>query len=329
MGEISTTNRQGIFRMVCEQKGRVCVCVCDIHRVRLGFPTFFFHGALGVGDFSSLSSLFFSLHLRVIAPTLPGWGISSPLPDRSLLQWGDDVIAVADHLAIPQDTSFDVMGVSLGAIHALACAVTIPQRVRRVLFISGHAPFTDPAFDPLDGMEAMSSFGLSSFSASFTFLSRLSGWWVRKQTEQDAAAFIEQYLIQPMTSEEHTLFDSLPADRQAELRMRIAENLKASLQHHLTGYVEIPSLLRTLPHSVLSTLRDGGDGVLFASGVSDHVVPHSHHLYYLSHLPRASSLTYPGGHMMSVMQLGKIVRKFVEWEWGGERREEVLDVSTL
>ena len=294
-----------------------------------GFPTFFFHGALGIGDFSSLSPLFRSLSLHVIAPTLPGWGLSSPIPNRSLLQWSDDVIALAEHLSIPNDASFDVMGISLGAIHAIACAATIPQRVRRTLAISGHAPFTDPHFDPMEGMDSLSSFGLSSFCASFTLLNRMGGWWVRRQceSEQGAKDFVREFLFLPMDAEENARFSALSPEMQSAIHSRIATNVRLSLQHHLSGYTEIPSLLRSLPHTLLSQIPHGGAQILFTSGLGDRIVPHSHHRYYLSRLSSSSSITYPGGHMMSVLLLEKIVKRFVEWEWTGDRREEVLDES--
>lgn len=63
---------------------------------------------------------------RIIAPDRPGYGDSDPLPGRSLLGWAEDVRALADHLGLG---TFALVGVSGGGPYALACAITIPDRI--------------------------------------------------------------------------------------------------------------------------------------------------------------------------------------------------------
>jgi len=107
-----------------------------------GVPVFFFHGFGG----SRLSahpdgSIAERLGVRVIALDRPGIGLSSFQPDRTLLDWPDDLAALADQLGIKH---FAVLGHSWGGPYALACAYKIPQRLIGVGVASGVPPLTGP-----------------------------------------------------------------------------------------------------------------------------------------------------------------------------------------
>lgn len=76
--------------------------------------------------------------IRLIAPDRPGIGLSTFKPNRSILDWPADVIALADHLKISQ---FYVLGVSGGAPYALACISKLPiERLLGVSIVSGMYP---------------------------------------------------------------------------------------------------------------------------------------------------------------------------------------------
>jgi pimeloyl-ACP methyl ester carboxylesterase len=90
---------------------------------RTGLPLFYFHGFPG----SRLEvAILDGLPMRVIALDRPGYGGSTPLAGRRLLDWPVDVAAVADHLGIEH---FAVLGVSGGGPFAAACAYALPRRV--------------------------------------------------------------------------------------------------------------------------------------------------------------------------------------------------------
>ena len=105
----------------------------------MGTPIFYFHG----GQESRLSASFMhetaaQLGIKIIAPDRPGIGKSSPHPERSFVDWADDVDQLADALHIQQ---FSVFGLSGGAPHVLACARQIPDRLVRIGIVSGAAPY--------------------------------------------------------------------------------------------------------------------------------------------------------------------------------------------
>ena len=103
-----------------------------------GVPIICCHGAPG----SRLSvfcdpNLLLDLHLRLIVPDRPGYGLSDFQRRRRLLDWPGDVEQLADHLGLER---FALLGVSAGGPHAAACAFAIPHRLIRVGLVSSAAP---------------------------------------------------------------------------------------------------------------------------------------------------------------------------------------------
>jgi pimeloyl-ACP methyl ester carboxylesterase len=80
--------------------------------------------------------------LRLIAPDRPGYGGSDPKPERTVLDWADDVAQLADALGIRQ---FAVVGVSGGGPGALACARKMPERLTFVGAVACPAPTDAPS----------------------------------------------------------------------------------------------------------------------------------------------------------------------------------------
>lgn len=78
--------------------------------------------------------------VRIIAPDRPGFGLSDEQPDRRLLDWPDDVAALADHLDLER---FAVAGVSGGGPYALACGHKLPRRVTVVGVVSSMGPVVE------------------------------------------------------------------------------------------------------------------------------------------------------------------------------------------
>jgi len=77
------------------------------------------------------------MKLKIITPDRPGYGLSTPQPHHTLLQWADDVIELADHLCIQ---SFHLIGISGGAPRALAVVAKWANRVKKVTIVCGLAP---------------------------------------------------------------------------------------------------------------------------------------------------------------------------------------------
>jgi pimeloyl-ACP methyl ester carboxylesterase len=107
-----------------------------------GHPLLYFHGFLGsrvegrVGDEAAKAT-----GVRVIALDRPGMGLSDFQPERSFLDWPEDVSQVADALGLER---FAVLGISGGSPYAAVCAWTLPQRLTSAGIVSGISPLDVP-----------------------------------------------------------------------------------------------------------------------------------------------------------------------------------------
>ncbi len=103
-----------------------------------GTPLFYFHGYPGARlEAGFLAKAAAQAGLRLIGVDRPGMGLSSFQAGRHLLDWPEDVAALAQHLAIDR---FAVVGVSGGGPYALACAYKIPDRLTACGIVAGMGP---------------------------------------------------------------------------------------------------------------------------------------------------------------------------------------------
>ena len=108
-----------------------------------GRPVFHFHGSGGSRlEHPPDQQCLNELGIRFIGTDRPGHGLSDPKPDRTLLDWPDDVGELADQLGIDK---FHVLGWSAGGPHALACGYKLRDRVVAGAIASGLAPPQLPA----------------------------------------------------------------------------------------------------------------------------------------------------------------------------------------
>ena len=109
-----------------------------------GRPIFYFHGFPG----SRISWAAFDpddaaakLNVRIIAMDRPGYGLSDAKRGRTFLDWPDDVVELADVLALDR---FAVCGVSGGGPYASTCAFKIPKRLTATAIVCGMGPIDAP-----------------------------------------------------------------------------------------------------------------------------------------------------------------------------------------
>lgn len=330
-----------------------------------GWPTVLIHGALGIGDFSDHHNTCMALGLRAISPTLPGWGQSTALSGYSILDWPLDLVELLGHLGVissgvvqsiissplqvTESTSpcFDVVGISLGGPHAMACAIRIPQFVRKALVLSGHAPFvvdqtsipkstpseSSPShnfeatkFQPLRGMGAPAQMGLSWFASKVSLLNKLAGRFVRSKTasalpskdavdDSIALEFVNSAVISSLNPVEKQQMQAQGTDFVKQFPHRLARSIALSLQHDLIGYVELPSLLRSWSNRDLLKIPERlSSNMLLVYSDCDQAVPISHGKYIHKHLPQATMRVIKGGgHMSTVFEFGFWLNEFASF----------------
>jgi pimeloyl-ACP methyl ester carboxylesterase len=106
-----------------------------------GRPVLFFHGAPGSRMFRPPDEVTRQMGVRLICVDRPGYGGSTFQPKRTILDWPNDVAALADALGI---ASFAVAGHSAGSPHTLACSYCLPERVKATAILCGVGPVDAP-----------------------------------------------------------------------------------------------------------------------------------------------------------------------------------------
>ncbi len=108
-----------------------------------GRPLIFLHGTpstrvmFRLGDRAAKEA-----GVRLIAPDRPGLGLSDPNPNRTILDFADDVASLADHLSLDR---FPLAGVSGGGPYAAACGARLGDRLTALGLVSAMAPVASPA----------------------------------------------------------------------------------------------------------------------------------------------------------------------------------------
>lgn len=148
--------------------------------------------------------------VKLIMTDRPGYGLSTPKPDRTLLGWAHDVAQLADHLGI--DT-FDVSGGSGGGPHALACAYRLPERVNKAVVTCCPSPANFKG----------ATDGMSRGNRSGIFFGRYMPWLLRpvmrsyvKKFFKDPEAFLAAGLKELPAPDQESLKD--PEVRAAIIR---------------------------------------------------------------------------------------------------------------
>ena len=96
--------------------------------------------------------------IRLISYDRPGYGGSTPQPERTVASAAGDVAQIADFLGIGR---LSVWGVSGGGPHALACAALLPDLVVAAAALASPAPYASDGLDWFAGMgeENVAEFG--------------------------------------------------------------------------------------------------------------------------------------------------------------------------
>ena len=136
-----------------------------------GAPLIFHHGIPSSREAAAvLAGAAGRKAVRLIAPDRPGFGYSDPLPERTILDWPDDLEQLADHLELE---TFSVASISAGLPYVLAAGLRMPQRLERIALISGLG-----RIDTAETLEGM-SYEWRLIYSLFLKSRRLASLWMR------------------------------------------------------------------------------------------------------------------------------------------------------
>jgi pimeloyl-ACP methyl ester carboxylesterase len=109
-----------------------------------GKPVLHFHGTPSSrfeGSTPNVTEIAARNGARILVPERPGFGLSDFKPNRTFLDWPDDVLELAEALDLDR---FAVMGLSGGGPYTAACAFKIPERLVAAGIVSGIGPQEAP-----------------------------------------------------------------------------------------------------------------------------------------------------------------------------------------
>ncbi len=225
-----------------------------------------------------------SRHIRLISYNRPGYGDSTPLPGRRIVDSAADVAAIADSLGLDR---FAVWGHSGGGAPALACAAALPKRIVAAASLAGNAPYLA---EGLDWLEGTGEWNVEDFKL---MLSNQAEWELKSR--QDA-----EIMLKTTRAEFVPMFATLLSDVDKsvlsdELVGWLHDTIQEAYKAGIRGYCD-DSLASSKPWGF--DLGSIEVQVQIWHGRHDKFVPFSHGKWLSSRIPRAEAyLEKDEGHL--------------------------------
>jgi pimeloyl-ACP methyl ester carboxylesterase len=240
-----------------------------------GFPVFFFHGSPGSRLFCPKESVTAACGVRLITVDRPGYGRSDLHPGRKMLDWPDDVAALADALAIDE---FAIAGHSSGGPYALACALKLGGRITGAGLVSSVVPL-----DEIPEAQVR----LSDEERHLVDLARRDPDQATRSIAESAQWLLENpelFLEAPRPEPDKRLL----AD--PEVRTMFVEMLQEAVRNGVDGYVW-DEIVERNPWGF--SLKDIETEVHIWHGDDDQYIPRAHVQQMASTIPNCQPTFYP------------------------------------
>lgn len=291
----------------------------------------FFHGVFGVGDAANPSAVLTAKNVHFVAPTLPGWGNSSPLPSSTPYHVGlaADITALIKHL-YPNDSNLKlyVAGGSYGTIPAqmlYGAPFDIFPPGRYLAGCLVLAPFSPlryhKGYSKTMTMSNYISVGPPSQIIPFRLLQRLIvlGIGGKLKTEENAEKFIRETLFDNMEEEELTAFKKWRETQgraEGEVEKNMAKNVVKSVSKTWAGFMEVADVA----HSDWGFRPDALDNdhtkrpIFVVASAGDTLAPDDMAKWLASTYKNATLKSITGGHLASLFHLEEIWSEFLTGE---------------
>lgn len=262
-----------------------------------GRPVFFFHGMPGSRLFHPPDEITRRLEVRLICVDRPGYGGSTFQPGRRILDWPGDVSALADALGI--DT-FMVAGHSGGGPYALACAHSLPERIRSAGVLSGAGPVD--AQGALEGLTPLHKLAFTAGRHMPWSLTRALVWLFFHKAAADPARAIDIDARERISADEDVL-------RLPGVRENCIESDVEAYRQGLVGF-SWEVYLVTRPWGF--KLEDIQIPVCLWHGTADDFTTTGMACHMAERMPRCKANIYEGeGHMLLIPRWEEILNTLV------------------
>lgn len=252
---------------------------------RNGRVLLFHHGTPGSClPFRAIAGAAHRHGLRLVAASRPGYGASTRLPDRSVVDVVADTAAVLDAVGAERCL---VAGWSGGGPHALACAARLAGRVDAALVIAGVAPY------PAEGIDWMAQMGEENI---VEFGNALQGEATLRPYLDNEREHLGQATPADLIAGMSTILP--PIDKQVltgEVGDDLAANFHEGLRLGVDGWLD-DDLAFTKPWGFALTEVSAPTHVW--QGSEDKMVPFAHGQWLAEHTPSVTAhLEHGEGHL--------------------------------
>lgn len=256
---------------------------------RSGAPIVYLHGMPGSRlDLVGLEEDYRRLGVWVVAVERSGYGLSTARRSWRLLDWPEDVAALADRLGIER---FAVMGFSSGGKYAAACAYALPERATRVAIVSGVGPPETPRFRQGLGRTVRLSMTLARRARPLAVGFWSAGRWLTAHRPESFVNAFERELSEP--------------DRailaESQVRQAVQATFREALRADSQGAIE-DSVHLTRPWGF--DLEEIQVPVHIWHGDRDENVPLHHARYAAETIPNATLTVLEGAGHLALMSYG-------------------------
>ena len=252
-----------------------------------GWPIFYFHGFPGSRLEAQLADRVAArMGIRLIALDRPGFGLSDFKPRRTIFEWPDDVVKIADALGINR---FATIGVSGGGPYAAACALKIPQRLTAVAIVCGLGPLDTP-----NGTDRMvrTNHLIFFLGRRLPWLAKISLWRIAYQVRRNPEGTLRRMIVALPDPDKAVL-------ARPEVKTAMKNNVVEAFRGGSRG-AACELLLYTRPWGFL--LQDIATRVNLWHGEQDVSVPPTMGQYQARTIPNCRAIFYPSeGHFSLVI----------------------------
>jgi pimeloyl-ACP methyl ester carboxylesterase len=263
-----------------------------------GHPLFFFHG-WGQSRLTAHpdDTIVESMNIRLITIDRPGTGLSDPQPRRTLLDWPQDVLALANRLDLGR---FSVLGYSAGAAYVASCVSRLSDRLSSATIVSGVSP---PSIRITRALLASEFWHLGLFVAFARRLARPVLWTGVRYMKPRIEELFDRHLERLSESDRDVMRD--PRIRE----MRVNSMLEALRQGEEGIYEDAMLLVRAWKID----LRSIKFPIRIWHGESDRIIDMAFGCELRRQLPNAITTFLPGlGHYMIFSHWGDILKAIQE-----------------
>lgn len=312
------------------QGGRI-LAYADSGNTASSTVVIFFHGAFSVGNTTRISRVVQEKDFHYIAPTLPGWGNSSPISPSLSFAAGlaADTTALLTHLH-PNDTNLKlyVGGGSYGTVPAQmlygACYDTFPlgRHIAGLLLLG-----------PLSPPRAHSNYAQSlpwqnyfmigppSQYIPFKLVARMGKLAMGRSvgSAENAEVFVRGLLFDKMDEAEREAFAQwrdAQGVAEGQLEREMAQNIARSVAKSWQGYLDIPDVFHSDWGFSPSSLdpQHAQRPVLVVASSGDDLAPGAMANWLVTNYKNARLKVIHGGHIAAIFHFDEIWRDFLEFE---------------